>query len=414
MRVLIIEQKCDYGHYLYYVQGLVRAFAPLGCEIVLAVPNSAPDSPQFKMHLGPHQSRFQLEFIRSRDYGTSIWRMIKTDARVFGELIDRVKPDAVYLPSADQEAHSLALSRVALCPSRLSQVHCEALLIRLPAAYGMGRRPPFLEKIALRMMPFDVVHYIDPVAFEWVVSKVGGEAGRKARFIADPIEPLPLPTQSRARAMLGLPAHKKLIMSIGMQDGRKGVDYLLAACARWHPSEPASIVLAGMLSDQIRELVTNQYRRLVDDGRLIVLDRYLSHEEINACCAAGNLIATPYRPHPHPSAIVLYAARAGKMVVAANNGWFAYMVPKFSLGRLCDPQDTELLAEILDPALHEAETYEVSAAARRLVEFHRSENFVLQWRQRLSRMMGKSEDAPPRDWKWVLEAGDRSWQRPNK
>jgi hypothetical protein len=225
------------------------------------------------------------------------------------ELIDRVKPDAVYLPSADQEAHSLALSRLALRRSGLSQVHCEALLLRLPAAYGMARRPPSVEKIAL---------------------------GRRARFIADPIERLPLPTQSQARTMLGLPEHKKLIMSIGMQDGRKGVDYLMAACARWHPTEPASIVLAGMLSAQIRELLTTQYRHLVDDGRLIVLDRYLSHEEINACCAAGNLIVTPYRPHPHPSAIVLYAASAGKMVLAANNGWFAYMVPKFSLGRLCE------------------------------------------------------------------------------
>ena len=177
--------------------------------------------------------------------------------------------------------------------------------------------------MALRAMPFDVVHYIDPVVFDWVLSKVGGKAGRRARFIADPIEPLSLPTRSKARAMLRLPEHKKLIMSIGMQDHRKGVDYLIGACARWQPAEPASIVLAGKLSAQIRQLVTNEYRHLVDEGRLIVLDRYLSNEEFNACFAAGDLIAAPYRPHPHPSAIVLHAATAGKMVLAANNGWFS-------------------------------------------------------------------------------------------
>jgi hypothetical protein len=165
---------------------------------------------------------------------------------------------------------------------------------------------------------------------------------------------------------------------------------------------PASIVLAGILSAQIRELVTNEYRHLLDDGRLIVLDRYLNNEEINACCAAGDLIATPYRPHPHPSAIVLYAASAGKMVLAANNGWFAYMVPKFSLGRLCEPDDPEIFAETLVSALREAKAYKVSAAAKRLVEFHRSENFVLQWRRELSRIMGGSEDASLRDWNWVL------------
>jgi len=100
--------------------------------------------------------------------------------------------------------------------------------------------------------------------------------------------------------------------------------------------------------------------------------------------------------------MVIYAARAGKMVLAANNGWFAYMVPKFSLGRLCGPQDPEQLAKALDSALHEAEAYKLSSAAKRLVEFHHSENFVLQWRQELSRIMGKTNDAAPRDWNWVL------------
>jgi glycosyltransferase involved in cell wall biosynthesis len=411
MRVLIIEQKCDSGHYLNYVQYLVQAFAPLGCEIVIAVPNAAPESAQFKRYLSPYQSRFRLEVIPSREYATSMWRMVKTDARVFRALIDRVKPDAVYLPTADGAAQSLALSRLALLQSGLSQVHSEALLLRVPAAYGMSRRPAFFTKMAIRAMPFDLMHYIDPVTFDWVLNKVGGKTARRARFIADPIETLPLPTRSKARAMLRLPEHKKLIMSIGMQDHRKGVDYLIGACARWQPAEPASIVLAGKLSPQIRELVTNEYRHLVDDGRLIVLDRYLSNEEINTCCAAGDLIATPYRPHPHPSAIVLYAASAGKMVLAANNGWFAYMVPKFSLGGLCDPQDPEMLAEMLDLALHEAEAYKVSAAATRLVEFNRSENFVLQWRRELSRLMGKSEGPPPRDWNWVLNGEERAAER---
>ena len=399
MRVLIIEQVYNGGHYLNYVRYLVLAFAPLGCEIVVAVPKPALESVQFKMYLSPHRPRFRLEFIPSRDETISRWRMVQTDARAFRELMDRVKPDAVYVPTLERMAQSLAWW-LALRRSRLPRPHCEALLLRLADAYGMSRRP-FFTRMALHAMPFDVVHYIDPVVFDWVLSKVGGKAGRKARLISDPVEPLLL-TRSKARAMLRLPEHKKLIMSIGMQDHRKGVDYLIGACARWQPAEPASIVLAGPLSPQIRQLVTNEYRHLVDDGRLIVLDRYLSNEEINACCAAGDLIATPYRPQPHPSAIVLHAATAGKMVLAANNGWLAYMVPKFSLGRLCDPQDPELFAKTLDRALNEAEGYKLSAAAKRLVEFHRSENFVLQWRRELCRIMGKCEDVSPRDWNWVL------------
>src|SRR5262249_36044151 len=378
-----------------------------------AVPNTVPESAQFTIYLSPHQSRFRLEFISARDETMSRWRMILAQARAVRALIACVKPDAVYVPSLggylstrDGIAQSLAWW-LALRP-RLSRLHCEALLLGFPAAYGMGLgRSPFITRMAIRTIPFDVVHYIDPVVFDWVLSKVGGKARRKARFIADPVEPLSLPTRSKACAMLRLPEHKKLIMSIGMQDHRKGVDYLIGACARWQPAEPASIVLAGMLSAEIRQLVTNEYRHLVDDGRLIVLDRYLSNEDFYACFAAGDLIATPYRPKPHPSGIVLHAATAGKMVLAANNGWFAYMVPRFSLGRLCDPQDPDLLAEAFDLALDEAEGYKLSAAAKRLVEFHRLENFVLQSRRELSRIMGKSEDAPSRDWNWVLNGEER-------
>ena len=63
MRVLIIEQPYDGGHYLNYVQYLVQAFAPLGCEIVVAVPKAVKKSAQFKVYLSPHRSRFRLEFI---------------------------------------------------------------------------------------------------------------------------------------------------------------------------------------------------------------------------------------------------------------------------------------------------------------------------------------------------------------
>ena len=408
MRVLIIEQESDGGHYLNSVRHLVQAFAPLGCDIVVAVPNTVPESAQFKIYLAPHQSRFQLEFIPSRDETMSRWRMILTQARDFRALIGRVKPDAVYVPTlagyfSTRDGIAQSLAWLLALRARLSRLHCETLLLGFPPAYGIGvGRSPFITKMAIRTIPFDVVHYIDPVVFDWVLNKVSGHAGRKARFIADPVEPVLLPTRSKACAMLRLPEDKKLIMSIGLQERRKGTDYLIRACERWQPAEPASIVLAGKLSPEIRQMVTNEYQHLVSDGRLVVLDQYLSKEDFYACFAAGDLIAAPYRPQPHPSHIALHAATAGKMVLAANSGWLAYMVPKFSLGRLCDPQDPEEFAEALNLALHETKAYELSAAAKRLVEFHRSENFVLEWRRELSRIMGKSEGASRRDWKWVL------------
>jgi hypothetical protein len=216
---------------LNYVRHLVEVFAPLGCEIVVALPKPSAGLVQFKTYLSPHRPRFRLEFISPRDETVSKWRMTLANARAFRALIARVKPDAVYVPTLDRYvisirdgmAQSLAWW-LALRP-RLSRLHCEALLLGLPAAYGMTHRSPFINKLLVRAMPFDVVHYIDRVSFNWVLSNVGGKAGRRARIIADPVEPLPLPPKSKARAMLRLPEHKKLIMSVGIQDHRKGVDF---------------------------------------------------------------------------------------------------------------------------------------------------------------------------------------------
>jgi hypothetical protein len=103
----------DGGYYLNYVRYLVQAFAPLGCKIVVAVPRPAleigtvQNVSLVKMYLSPHRPHFRLEFIPSRkamDRGS----MVQTDARVFREVMGRVKPDAVYGPTLERMAQSLA------------------------------------------------------------------------------------------------------------------------------------------------------------------------------------------------------------------------------------------------------------------------------------------------------------------
>ena len=147
MRVLIIEQESDGGHYLNSVRHLVQAFAPLGCDIVVAVPNTVPESAQFKIYLAPHQSRFQLEFIPSRDETMSRWRMILTQARDFRALIGRVKPDAVYVPTlagyfSTRDGIAQSLAWWLALRARLSRLHCETLLLgsRLLMASGSAVR----------------------------------------------------------------------------------------------------------------------------------------------------------------------------------------------------------------------------------------------------------------------------------
>src|ERR1700738_1547962 len=60
MRVLILEQRYDGGHYLNWVKLVVMSLVDLASEIVLGIPAAAKHSSQYKLALAPIQDRFRL------------------------------------------------------------------------------------------------------------------------------------------------------------------------------------------------------------------------------------------------------------------------------------------------------------------------------------------------------------------
>jgi hypothetical protein len=79
------------------------------------------------------------------------------------------------------------------------------------------------------------------------------------------------------------------------------------------------------------------------------------------------------------------------------------MVPKFHLGTTCDVENTQAFATLLPDALEQARSYKVDAAAKRLIEYQRPENFMAIWRSGLAAKMGRKAGAI-QTWDWVLEA----------
>jgi hypothetical protein len=118
---------------------------------------------------------------------------------------------------------------------------------------------------------------------------------------------------------------------------------------------------------------------------------------------ASDLIAVPTRAVTQPSTIVIRSIAAQRPVITSNKGWFAYMVPKFQLGTTCDVENTEEFATLLPDALEQARSYKVNAAAERLIEYQRPENFMAIWRGGLAAKMGRKVGAI-QTWDWVLEA----------
>lgn len=402
MRVTILEQRYAGGHFLHYVARLIRALEGVADEIVLATPEACAASSQYGVYLRPLEGRFRMHPVWERwtQHNKPVHKLAFIYADLLRDVVRDTRCDAILIPGADGIAEGTGLARLALRNAIPQSVHAEALLIRGPIAYGFEqrRRTAFLQKLAMRAMPFDRVHFIDPVVYRWAKSLSPGLASR-CRFVPDPIDPPPTISKADARAKLGWPAHARIALSIGPQDDRKGTDVLVNATARSNLGVEDRVVLAGQIVKPLRaqiDAMMNADPTL--RSRLILVDRYLSTDEFGAAMRAADLIVAPYKPQPHPSGVTLQAAAAGRMVLTSHVGWFEQIVPVFGLGMTCDCQSIDALADALPGALERSTTFVTGKASRKLLAFHQPESFARAWRAGLLERMGRTPDADVPDW----------------
>jgi hypothetical protein len=402
MRVTILEQRYAGGHFLHYVARLIRALEGVADEIVLATPQACAASSQYGVYLRPLEDRFRTHPVWERwtQHNKPVHRLAFIYADLLKGVIRDTRCDAILVPGADGLAEATGLARLALRNAIPKSVHAEALIIRGPIAYGFDqrRRTAFLQKLAMRAMPFDRVHFIDPVVYRWARSLSTGLANR-CRFVPDPIDPPSTIDKREARQQLGWPTNARIALSIGPQDDRKGTDVLVNATARAKLGPDDRIVLAGQIVKPLRA----QIDAMMDAdptlrSRLILVDRYLSTDEFGAAMRAADLIVAPYKPQPHPSGVTLQAAAAGRMVLTSHVGWFEHIVPVFGLGMTCDCQSVHALAEALPVAIERSTTFETCQASRKLLAFHQPESFARAWRAGLLERLGRTPDADVPDW----------------
>ncbi|MFT3786570.1 MAG: glycosyltransferase [Tepidisphaeraceae bacterium] len=401
MRVTILEQRYGGGHFLAYVARLIRALDGVADEIVLATPAGCEASPQYGVHLASLRDRFSILPVQERweVHKLSPIKLVPIYADTIRDAVTRSHCDAILIPGADGIAEAAGLARLIGRRAIPKGVHAEALLIRGPVAYGFtqARRTAFLQRLALRWMPFDLVHFIDPVVYGWAKSLSRG-LSRRCSFVPDPIDPAPTIDKVEARQALGWPLEARIALSIGPQDDRKGSDVLLNAAkiAKLGPDD--RIVMAGVCTPQIRELAAAMLADPVVRQRVILMDRYLSKTEFEQAMAGADLIVNPYKPQPHPSGVTLQAAAAGKRVLTSDKGWFAHVVGPFQLGDMCDAQSVEALAAALPASLDKAMTHTQGPACKLLLDFHHPDNFARAWRAGLLKRMGRTPDASMPSW----------------
>jgi len=158
-------------------------------------------------------------------------------------------------------------------------------------------------------------------------------------------------------------------------DERKGIDRLVRAFAAARLRDDDRLLLAGRLSESLRRLIQADFADLISRDRLVLMDRYLTDDELCASVTAMDLICTPYPRHVGSASIVIRAAATGRPTLGVDYGWIGFVIPRFQLGWTCAVDAIPDLAMALARALDQAAGFRLSAAGRRFVDFIRSRIF---------------------------------------
>jgi glycosyltransferase involved in cell wall biosynthesis len=164
--------------------------------------------------------------------------------------------------------------------------------------------------------------------------------------------------------------------------------------------------LAGRLDPGYRVLINSDYADLIANGRLVVLDRFLSEEELLQGYGALDLVCATYRDFPGVASLMLKGLAWGRPILTRNFGWSGALVKRFEAGWVADLFEVNSLAKALTEALDGSSAYVESKATKRLLDFHDPENFTDTMLDQIRRRVGKPPTTVTRSWDWVLEALD--------
>ena len=136
------------------------------------------------------------------------------------------------------------------------------------------------------------------------------------------------------------------------------------------------LLIAGPHDEQIKSLLNNRIAANPDANKFIrSLDRFLSEDEMLLVAAASDLVLAPYPNHSGRSSIILWAAAAGKPVLAVNRGCIQHVVEKEGLDTTCNVRDIDEFATAMGQALQGSWTDEDVARVRAYANWHRVENY---------------------------------------
>jgi glycosyltransferase involved in cell wall biosynthesis len=153
----------------------------------------------------------------------------------------------------------------------------------------------------------------------------------------------------RCRALLGLPAERRIVLFIGNMEEVKGVEYLVEAWRTLAIDHGKRLLLVMVGGGDQQEKIARRVKRygLEEYVHLVGPKPY---NEIPFWMNAGEVLCLPSIREGSPN-VLLEAVACGKYVVASRVGGIPEMLPGGSQGILVTPGDACALARALEEAL---------------------------------------------------------------
>lgn len=406
MRVLVFEQWRG-GHYFNYLEALIPRLAELADEVVVAMTKSAMTNDDFQERFGAIAAMPGVRFEASVPAANPALpaRESVNLLRNLRAAVSRARPDYLMVPSADAQTLAMGI---------LGYLGVSMLPRGLPAEatlhYGYGpaiNRPgqhlkDFVYRCAFSGSTWTDLNFVNFFYYQHGVRERYSWVDR-ARLIADPVPTVPRLGKIAARRMLSIPEDGRYLGLLGELDARKAIPELLAAfrAASLAPSD--RMLLAGRLDADYRRLIHRDHADLLSAGRLVLIDRYLTKDELLQGFGALDVVCPVYRDFPGLASLMLKGIAAGRPMLAQNFGWCEAMIRKFAIGHTADIRRVEGFAETMRLALEASAGYRETDAVRRLLSFHEPANFAAGMTERLRCALGRPAAHPIKTWDWVVE-----------
>ena len=359
--VLILEPDAE-GHSLEWLQHLVEFVAtertdiaiclvappPLCQALERSVPAAARDRVRC-MALEPRELRLCTHRRLSISAFARWWTMRRYLRRSGADAGFFLSLDLLSLPLAlGLGANGKPLAGILFRPS----VHYRALGRYRPSRGERLRdvRKDLLYRLMLHNHALSAVLSLDPFFPAHAASHYGG--GGKVHALPDPAHPAVAIADRQTGVVDFVPPGRIGFLLFGYLTERKGPLMVLDALALLPPAIAArvAVLFAGRVDPAIRERIDARCRDLARAHPglwLRIEDRRMDHGELDALVACSDVVLAPYQRFVGSSGVLLWAARAGRPVLAQEFGLVGRLTRDHRLGAAVDSSDpVRLAAEI--------------------------------------------------------------------